>query len=555
MIEMEIREPLLEVRNLSVSYEEQSIINNISFSINKGEKLLLLGPSGSGKSSLALCLNGLIPNSIEGDRTGSIKYVGKEIQSYEPGQLSSRIGVVFQDPDSQFCMLTVEDEIAFGLENIKIPKEEMKQKIEWSLSLVGLEEYKKAYISTLSGGMKQKLALACVMAMEPELMILDEPTALLDPMATKEFVVTIDRLQRELDFSLIVIEHKLDYWVPFIDRTLVFTQSGQLLYDGSLKKGLVLHFDDMKDFGICLPKVTVFGQQVKENFYPITVDELMEELDEINGFFPLQAMNDISSSPLIRMENVSFSRGEKKISNHIHLSLNKGEWTAIVGPNGAGKSTLTLLLAGLLKEKQGEIYYKNKAFKDLDEKVKLNSIGYVFQNPEHQFIADTVFEEIAFGPRMKNIEEIDLIVSNILSDFRLLGLKDHNPFTLSQGQKRRLSVATMLVDEREFLILDEPTFGQDEKATNEMMKMIQSRVNLGMSALMVTHDMELVAKFAHQVIVLVEGKVMFQGTPHELFIENSEIVQRANLDIPLLYSIWHTYGRRGEPIAASVIKS
>lgn len=555
MIEMEIREPLLEVRNLSLSYEEQSIINNISFSINKGEKLLLLGPSGSGKSSLALCLNGLIPNSIEGDRTGSIKYAGKEIQSYKPGQLSSRIGVVFQDPDSQFCMLTVEDEIAFGLENIKLPKEEMIRKIEWSLSLVGLEKYRQAHISTLSGGMKQKLALACVMAMEPELMILDEPTALLDPVATKDFAETIDRLQREMNFSLIVIEHKLDYWVPFIDRTLVFTQSGQLMYDGSLKKGLVHHFDDMKDLGICLPKVTLFGQQVRENFYPLTVDELMEELDEVDTSFPLQAVNDFPTPPLIQMKHVSFSRGEKQILKNIHLSINKGEWTAIVGPNGAGKSTLTLMLAGLLKEQQGEIFYGNKLFKDLDEKVRLDSIGYVFQNPEHQFIADTVFDEVAFGPRMKKIEDIDSKVANILSDFRLLRLKDHNPFILSQGQKRRLSVATMLVDEREFLILDEPTFGQDEKATNEMMKIIQSRVNIGMTALMVTHDMEIVAKFAHQVIVLFEGEVVFQGTPHELFLENSEIVEKANLENPLLYSIWNTYGIRGEPIAASVTKS
>ncbi|WP_429904154.1 energy-coupling factor ABC transporter ATP-binding protein [Heyndrickxia sporothermodurans] len=285
------------------------------------------------------------------------------------------------------------------------------------------------------------------------------------------------------------------------------------------------------------------------------MDELMEELNEINLSPPIQTMNVFSSTPLIQMKHVSFSRGEKQILKNIHLSIKKGEWTAIVGPNGAGKSTLTLMLAGLLKEQQGEIFYGNKLFKDLDEKVRLDSIGYVFQNPEHQFIADTVFDEVAFGPRMKKIEDIDSKVANILSDFRLLRLKDHNPFILSQGQKRRLSVATMLVDEREFLILDEPTFGQDEKATNEMMKMIQSRVNFGMTALMVTHDMEIVAEFAHQVIVLVEGEVVFQGTPYELFIENSEIVEKANLENPLLYSIWNTYGIRGEPIAASVTKS
>ncbi|MGE8207133.1 ABC transporter ATP-binding protein [Heyndrickxia sp. NPDC080065] len=554
---MEPSKEILEVSNLSLSYEDESILKNISFSLDKGEKLLLLGPSGSGKSSLTLCLNGLIPRSIEGNRTGTICFRGKEIEAYAAGELSRHIGVVFQDPESQFCMLTVEDEIAFGLENINIPREEMVKKIDRSLSLVGLEKYKYAQISTLSGGMKQKLALACVIAMEPEILILDEPTALLDPAATKEFVQTIDSLQKKLDFSLIVIEHKLDYWIPYLDRCLVLTQTGNLMYDGLLKEGLVNHFEEMKELGLCLPKVTIFGQQFKADFFSFTLDELVKELDEKyvqNLFMPTISS---PSKTLIEMKNVSFLRGSEPILKNIDLTIGKGQWTAIIGPNGAGKSTLSLLLAGLFTAKHGEIIFENKLLKDLSELEKRNSIGYVFQNPEHQFITDTVFDEVAFGLKMKKTgyKDIETKVENVLSACRLTELKNNNPFSLSQGQKRRLSVATMLIDDQDLLILDEPTFGQDGKATDELMKLVEDRVKSGMTALMVTHDMELVANYAHQVIVLSNGEVSFQGTPHDLFSMHTEQIEKANLELPLRYAVVKQWRNRGELVATSVVKS
>lgn len=553
---MELHGQILEVKNLSVSYEDESILKRISFSLHKGEKLLLLGPSGSGKSSLILCLNGLIPRSVEGNRTGTIYYEGKEIEAYETGEISKQIGVVFQDPDSQFCMLTVEDEIAFGLENISTPRDEIERKIDWSLSLVGLEKYKHAQISTLSGGMKQKLSLACVIAMEPKILILDEPTALLDPVTTIEFAQTIERLQRDLGFALIVIEHKLDHWVSYIDRCLVLSHTGEQMYDGSLKKGLVHHFVEWQEQGLCLPKATIFGQQLRADFFPLTMDDLIEEMNEINiGKSFKQPIS--NPSKLIEMKNVSFLRGNNKILNNIDLTIGKGEWTAIIGPNGAGKSTLSLLLAGLFTTKHGEINFRNKKLNDLTEIEKRNSIGYVFQNPEHQFITDTVFDEVAFGLNIKKMEkgEIKNKVENVLSACRLTELKNHNPFSLSQGQKRRLSVATMLIDEQEFLILDEPTFGQDAKAIDELMKMIAVRIESGMTALMVTHDMELVASYAHRVIVLVNGEISYQGTPHELFSMHREQIEKAKLELPLRYAIAEKWRNRGEPVAASVVKS
>lgn len=552
---------MIEVDNFSFSYDtfESPVLHNLSFTLAKGETLLMLGPSGSGKSTLALCLNGLYPTAIDGFTEGSIYLFGKKIEEYLPGEVSQHIGVVFQDPEAQFCMLTVEDEIAFGLENLKIPRSEIAERIKWALSLVGLQDYVFANISTLSGGMKQKLALACVLAMKPNMIILDEPTAMLDPITTREFAQTIKKLQAELHFSLIVIEHKLDHWVPFTDRCLVFSEAGNILFDGPPRDCFENYLEVLEEQGVFLPKTIALSEQLGfANSASLTENELLEMLVEGNFSpedLPLFTLNkDIHlAEPILKTNAVTYIKNDKTILKNMNLSIPQAALTAIVGPNGAGKSTLSYILSGLVKPSNGEILYKSNSLSLMSDFEKSKTIGYVFQNPEHQFVADTVYEEIAFSLKMQKIneEEIRTIVERILLACRLQELSNQHPFSLSQGQKRRLSVATMMVDEQPLLILDEPTYGQDAKTASELMNMISNRLAAGYSALMITHDMELVSEYADHVIVIVDGEVLFQGTPHQLFSEHDDLLRCANLEMPLSYSLQKKLTLRGENFAAA----
>lgn len=545
---------LLKVCNFSFSYDESEppILHDITFSIEKGENLLLLGPSGSGKSSLALCINGLFPRSIDGISTGDISLLGKNIDEYLPGEVNQYVGIVFQDPETQFCMLTVEDEIAFGLENINFPRVEMDERVEWAARLMGIENYLSANIATLSGGIKQKLALACVLAMKPKLIILDEPTALLDPVSTKDFANTIQLLQKELQFSLIVIEHKLDHWISFTDRCLVLSDSGEIMFDGHPRSCFQSHLKQLIELGISLPQTFLFKEQfLTSNIVPFTFEELIEILDEVPDI--IEKLN-TPKETVLEAKNISFSRKKNRIFQDININIPKGILTAIIGPNGAGKTTLSYLLSGLEKPTSGEVLLKNRNLTTFSKLELSKNIGYVFQNPEHQFITESVYSEVAFSLKMQGLDEkrVNEISEEVLASFRLKHVEQHHPFSLSQGQKRRLSVATMLVDEQSFIILDEPTYGQDANTTEELMNMIEKRIQSGVSALMITHDMELVDKYADYVIVLVDGEVIFQGTPYQLFSGHKENLEKARLQLPLKYEVLKQWKLRGERFANSI---
>ncbi|MBS4202196.1 ABC transporter ATP-binding protein [Bacillus sp. FJAT-49732] len=545
---------LLEVSHFSFSYAESEtpILNDISFSMKTGETILLLGPSGSGKSSLALCINGLFPRSIDGISSGDIYFLGKKIEEYLPGEVNQYVGVVFQDPETQFCMMTVEDEIAFGLENINLPRAEMDERVKWAARLMGIENYLSANIATLSGGLKQKVALACVLAMKPKLIILDEPTALLDPLSTKDFANTIQRLQKELQFSLIIMEHKLDHWINFTDRCLILTDSGEIMFDGHPRSCFRSHLQQLKELGIWLPQTLLFKEQfLTSNIVPFTVEELIETMDEVQEMIETSSPHKES---ILEARNISFSRKKIPILQNINFNIPEGALTAIVGHNGAGKTTLSYLLSGLEKPTSGEVLLKNRNLTAYSELELSKNIGYVFQNPEHQFITESVYSEVAFSLKMQGMDEkrMDEIIERVLASFRLKHVEHHHPFSLSQGQKRRLSVATMLVDEQSFIIFDEPTYGQDANTTKELMNMIESRIQSGVSALMITHDMELLDSYADHVIVLVDGEVIFQGTPYQLFSGPKEVLEKAQLQLPLRYEVLKQWKLRSERFATSI---
>ncbi|WP_099156604.1 ABC transporter ATP-binding protein [Virgibacillus ndiopensis] len=537
-----MKKALLHVQQLRLRFENQldkDILSNIDFELKKGETVLLLGPSGCGKSTLTFCLNGLYPRELDGTITGDVFINGKQSTDYKPGELSRHVGVVFQDPETQFCMLTVEDEIAFGLENLNVPQQLMEEKIDNALSLVNMSAFKESAINSLSGGQKQKLALACILAMEPDLLILDEPTANLDPVATKELVATIENLKRQQEFSLIVIEHQLDGWMELVDRTLLLNKNGELFFDGSFRNGIKHILPCLREQGIWLPKVTQYVLQqdgLNEDFIPLTIGEFANQShywqQPICNTAPQKKRN---VEEFLEINDISWVKNNNTIIQNVSANFYKGEFVAIVGANGSGKTSLSRLLAGIQKPTSGTIQLNGKPLDDWKEETLRDEIGYVFQNPEHQFVTNSVYEEVAFSLHLKrmNTREINKQVSSILKVCQLSELENEHPYSLSQGQKRRLSVATMIVDQQHMLILDEPTFGQDTQSTMELMKLLWERHKQGTTIVMITHDMEIVHHYAERVIVINNGEIVADCNPNELWKQPKVTLNAWQLDYPI----------------------
>ncbi|MEK4631947.1 ABC transporter ATP-binding protein [Bacillus velezensis] len=535
---MQASEPLLSAGCLTFSYDqdEKPILQNVSFQLRKGERALLLGPSGCGKSSLALCLNGLYPEACDGVQSGTVSLYGTPLSHLtEPAARS--IGVVFQDPDQQFCMLTVEDEIAFGLENLQYTKEDMDAIINDVLEKLEITHLKTRTIASLSGGSKQKVALACIIAMEPELIILDEPTAQLDPYSARELVRLIKDLQAKKGFGLLVIEHQLDHWAPWMDRTIVLDEMGQKVMDGETDVIFETKIEELMQLGIPIPRVISLQEHVsipftlcKEKLFHEPVPSLPE---------PRPAA--LSAEDALSVHELSFSRGADVIFQDVSFSVKKGSITAIAGPNGTGKSTLLSAAAKLIRPLSGDIKIDGRPIDSYSEKELRRLIGYVFQNPEHQFVTDSVIQELMFGFESSRPAKEKAL--QLLTRFGLRRHASQHPFSLSQGQKRRLSVATMLMHNVNVLMLDEPTFGQDAKTARECMQMLREIQKEGTAVLMVTHDMELVSDYADTILVLCGTKLVFRGTPDALFSDNTRIAEQAHLALPLRYE-WMKHDRR-----------
>lgn len=537
------------VREVALTFPDapnRNVLDGINLSIGQGESVLLLGPSGSGKSTLGYLLGGLIPRSIEAAVTGQVSVNG-------------RVGMLFQDPEAQFCMLTAEDEIAFGLENLRVPRGEMPARIDSALSRFGLLDWKAQNTVRMSGGMKQKLGMACLLAMEPDLYIFDEPTANLDPVATRDVLQAIGKLQQEEGKTVVVIEHKVEGVLDWIDRVVLLGRDGKLLDDGAPTEVFRRRQAEIQEFGIWQPALWKWAVQLSAGTdgsatgkadrdhaaaldLPVTADQLVEQVSRERTPDLLSIIEretgaaecTMSSHPLFKVENASFCYGqEKQIWGPVSFDIQAGEWVAIVGPNGAGKSTLLSALMGLRSLAAGQIEFDGQPLASFSGKELAKNLGFVFQNPEHQFVTDTVWQEVAFAAEGGDVTEQ---VRSILEDLGLLHIAQANPFSLSQGEKRRLSVAATLLTPHLALLLDEPTFGQDAYTARELEDKLAARHRDGCTIVMVTHDMELVARRAQKVIVLTEGEVAYAGRPYELF-QNKQLLNRANLEQPVAFAV------------------
>lgn len=513
--------PFITIENFSFAYEslDEPILRGLDVILHENEVTLLMGPSGSGKSTLSLCLNGLYPEAVEGETAGTIMFRGAHLQDAQAGAWSKHIGVVFQDPEAQFCMIHVADELAFTLENMAIREQEMDEKIDEVLLLVGMEKFKYRKLHELSGGEKQKIALAAVLLLEPTLLILDEATVNLDPHATESFIKLIQQIQEERQMSVFIIDHQADAWLDMTDRVLLLGKNGRLLQDAPPEKIFTTYKEQVEEAGIFIPKKYTghyFGIDLHARKLPTAQKQEHPKDNET----------------VMLLEDITYKRKERTILQQIYMSIPKGAFISILGKNGAGKSTLLELMAGIMTPTKGEVYFQHRPLQKWKETELRHKLGFVFQNPEHQFITDTVYDELVFSMQLNDepLEKMEATATYLLEHFQLEEEKHRNPFSLSGGQKRRLSVATVLDDTPDILLFDEPTFGQDAETTARLIHTMFELREKGITIVIVTHDMDLAA-MSDTVYVLHEGKIAFHGTPDTLW-EEEELLDAAHLRRP-----------------------
>ena len=462
---------------------KNAALSGVDLDIAPGERVLVLGPSGSGKSTLMGGLAGLLGGAEEGEATGTLT-----VDGVAPAEARGRVGLLMQDPEAQVVLARVGDDVAFGMENLGVPREEIWPRVADSLSAVGLDVPLDHSTTELSGGQKQRLALASILAMGPGLLLLDEPTANLDPSGVAEVRAAVEAVVERTGATMVVVEHRVDVWAPLVDRVIVVAD-GRIAADGPLDEVLEQQGDALRERGIWLPG-----------------DDVAAEV----GPAPEVAPASSEAAPIARVADLTIGYDKASpVRSGIDLTIERGVSTCIVGANGAGKSTFALTLAGLLPPLEGTVEVETADGTAGDphgwpSKRLLGRMSMVFQEPEYQFLASTVAEELAIGPRAAGMseEEIAPLVEEYMEALGLTTLARANPMTLSGGEKRRLSVATALISAPQLLILDEPTFGQDRGTWLGLVRLLRAALARGVTLVSITHDPAFVAAMGQRVVDL-----------------------------------------------------
>lgn len=552
------RPPALVVEDYSFWFrvpmegEAEPALEHVSFEIEQGEFVLVLGRSGSGKSTLALNLVGIYPDYFGGQNQGKISIAHPDRglinrRELEPGERFQLVNMLFQNPQDQIVTLSVEEEVAFALENYLMAPSEIHPRIDWALDLVGLTGFRERSTLKLSGGEKQRVALAAMLAMQPKVLILDEPTSNLDPVGTADVLDAIDRIRSHVDLTLLVIEHEVDAVFDRVDRVLLV--EGKTVHGPTDprvfldERGL-----EVRDkLGLWIPQAVEVGLELRVAGVPmpqipLNGDELVaalggeERLPTQSNLVP-DGEAPMMGEAVIEVRDVSFAYDRDAVLKGVNVKAYASELLAIVGQNGSGKSTLAQMFNGILTPDAGTVLVEGKTTTEYNFAHLVKRVAYIFQVPEKQFIRSTVYDEIAHGVRTLGLAESEVAprVESILEGLGLLEHRDRSPYVLSHGQKRRLSVAAMVVAEPDVVILDEPTFGQDYHQAQRLMRLLRQMADQGAAVVFITHDMRLVAEYADRCAVLSDGKIVFEGTPLQLF-DASEILARAKLKAPPIHS-------------------
>jgi energy-coupling factor transport system ATP-binding protein len=506
--------PLI-IENLTFRYRSRSepALKNVNLSIKPAQVVLIAGASGCGKTTLARCINGLIPRSYKGELSGRVLLQGQDVSTYSLAKVSQLVGTVLQDPERQILGTKVLNEVAFGLENLNLPRAEVIERAEEALKRLNIFKLRDRETFNLSGGEKQKVALAGVLAMHPNILLLDEPLASLDPASAMETLTVIRQLADE-GMTVLMVEHRVEDVFKIKPERVLFMMDGEIRYDGAMQ-GLAKAVDYHE---VKLPAPMIIELAAKDPA-PKEVQPLLQTVGQ-------------SPIPLVQFENVAFGYEEEtEVLHGINLTINRGDVIAVLGANGAGKTTLVKHAIGLLKPKAGRVLVDGKDTKDLSVAQIASTLGYVFQSPSHMLFAPTVREELAFGP--KNLKhKPDVINQEVEEAIGIVHLSDQlesPPLALSFGQQKRVSISAILAMRSRILVMDEPTAGQDYKNYLDFMDAILQLPNFE-SILFITHDVDLAVIYANRVLLVNNGQVVADGKPGEVLADFDRLT--ANRIIP-----------------------
>src|SRR5215211_5529083 len=545
--------PEVSIEGLGYRYrgQQKPALDGIDLEVAEGEFLVVMGPSGAGKSTLCVSLNGLIPHFFRGRMEGEVRVGGRSTREGKVGEFAQEVGLVFQDFEAQLFSTNVALEVAFGPENFAVDHDEMVRRVESVLGQVRLEGFENRTPATLSGGQKQRLAIASVLAIEPRILCLDEPTTDLNPIGKLGIFEIAEDLKDRDDVTLIVVEHETEETID-ADRIIVLRE-GKIVADRPAREVL-------RDVGL-LQDSSVMPLQVTRFFHemglwqgqlPLTTEDGLTEFKQRRWRVSPESHRKLVEAdakreegygePVIEVEGLTHRYPNGVIAlEGVDLTVRRGEFLAVLGQNGSGKTTLVKHFNGLLKPTEGSVRVGGEETTEQGLRQLGQTVGYVFQNPDHQIFSDTVFDEVAFGPKVRGMEEVGERVEEALAAVGLEGRGEEDPFGLTKGERQRVAVASVLAVRPEVLILDEPTTGLDYAEQRSMMDLVRSLNEAGSTIIVVTHTMWVVAEYAHRAVVVREGKIALQDTVRNVFTEE-EALRDAALRPPHIVSFGNALG-------------
>jgi energy-coupling factor transport system ATP-binding protein len=548
------------LENVRYTYAGSSrpALKGLELRVREGESLMITGPSGAGKTTLCRCLNGLIPHYFRGKLEGNVVINGTNTRDSNISALSHVVGLLFQDPSSQLVNPTVIDEVAFGPENYGVPAEEIRSRALNAIEVMRLKGYEERSPHSLSGGEQQACALAAIVAMNPTIYVLDEPTSNLDPIGSTMVLTLMAELAKRERRTMITVEHKMEEMLHLIDRLVVINE-GAIVLEGRPRE-LLDDVELMEKMGLKPPQVSLLASKLRSEKPDLTVPMTLDEATAVfRRLFASTRFKSVAWKPekgpvtadtIVETESISHIYPAGTVAlNGVSIKIRRGEFTAIIGQNGSGKTTLVKHFNGLLKPTRGIVRVfgidtRTATIADLSRKV-----GYCFQNPDHQICCETVRKELEFGPRNLRIEEAEIQrrVKDVATAVGLDRILDVNPFSVSKGERQRITVASLLTMSPDVLIVDEPTTGQDYRMGREMMEFYKHLNEAqGKTIVVITHDMNIAAEYAKRVIVLKNGQVLTEGATREVFAQ-TELLQTTYLKPPQITRFGQALGEYGMP--------
>jgi energy-coupling factor transport system ATP-binding protein len=558
----------ISIRNLHYSYPPLtaqggpvSVLRGIDLEVERGEFVSIMGPTGVGKTTLCLALNGIVPQSMGGIFGGDVIVGGLNTKEHPVSRLASRVGIVFQDPESQFFNMTVENEVAFGPESLGIAPAEIRERLAWALDVVGMSDFRDRSPFHLSGGQKQRVAIASILAMRPDILVLDEPTSGLDPIGKFEVFRVVQELKRREQITIIMVEQEAEKIAEFSDRVVVMHEGKIIMVDAP--SVIFSQVDLMHEIGLGVTQVSdlaaCFNARSGTNYtftlFEDAYDTLSQNTDRktatdfshpaINGATCERKSASLESSnlqspisnpppPVIQVRDLWYQYTDDIVAlRGVSLDIKDGDFVAVIGQNGSGKTTLVKHFNGLHKPTKGQVIVDGRDVRDLPVGELARTVGYVFQNPDYQIFCATTREEIAFGPRNLGLEgdELEERVEEALAYFGLTEYADSPPAVLGFGTRRKISVAAVYSMRPRVFVLDEPTTGLDWKSTMDLMRGIRAMNEMGHTIILVTHDMKLVCEFARSSLVLRDGQVLTYDDTRTVF-KHSEILKDTQIEPP-----------------------